>query len=813
MTPAQKENLPGVETLDAALLRLRNERNQLQGKLTKLLPELTRTQQYIADTLKNISEPDPDPVTAKEEKKVLEIALKHGKDKEVELKNEIESTKEVLETVKKDLLGVEEEIRAAKDDDSGKGGVQKIPGKKNKKEKKDPAKDNSGPADLQQAIDAAQQAALNRPAPAPKPPTPPQKPAPKPASKNPVPPAAANNPAPSPLNPAPQGKQPNTPEKITWIDTAYSKDLEGGKNEIKESKIEEREKKLAASSNNTEKEILKKEISIYTEHFNLLTKIQEIIAKGDRYEYGLKMPQIPGNIADLIKSSSWRDRSWAIGVKREIDFMLKEIEKIHQSLKNRADIPTAYSEMAIRQLHTAELWKILNKALVAAKQAQAAPSPAPVATPQPVVSPSPAPAAAAPLTPSGHNTQATVQSNTTMATHEKEFGDKALDTAGFAQYAAEAGAARGQDVEGLEESISTEDPSGVLLYETHQKLEKFSADLKDLFRKDARGIIEYQDADFASIDAYLQANRVTNPEIIVDLMEKIETAKQDKKVIEEKEAQIQELTRQRDAKIAEYTAAQVKERHDAIAAGKTTKYLNERKNKGLGFFNFIQKMQGRYWLESTGRETINAELQELNTNAEQLAVNAGITGNLDDQLAQLEMDKRDFSDRHTQLRGELLQNSEYAQEIHTLAQQKVIDRMNAMLVDQDKNLSAIDEHQSVLELINEMRESGSSFAYLNDTDAENVQRAIDKEAEETAQREIIKAVDAIKLDKSNQYTIFENTLKTIINREQLGSKATAESKQFIIDTIGAKVQEYKKKDPARALYLQRLVGKIRDLKI
>ncbi len=402
-----------------------------------------------------------------------------------------------------------------------------------------------------------------------------------------------------------------------------------------------------------------------------------------------------------------------------------------------------------------------------------------------------------------------------MTSPEKDFAEKALDTAGFAKYAAEVGDEKGIDTAKLQESLEKQDDPGKLLFETYKNLESFSNDLKSLFREDAAGIIKYEDADFKSIQNYLEANRINNPEKIAEVMRNLEQVRKDQKEIKEKEAKIAELTKKREADVKEFLKKKREGYQAVIDEGKSKEFMNV-KNKtqwrnlsGLGGAWFSKG----FWSEGTAKIAVEQEITNLVTDGERIAVDAGTTAGIDVEIAQLQADRVNILDRCLDVKASILQQGDFSKEIHAAAKARVNSQINSMLANKDASLGDIDAEQRRVSRINELRDSNLSFAYLEDDEAEALQKQIDAQAEKVANKEIDKALSEVNLDESNQYTKLEKSLVKLINREQLGSKGKAETKTFVVEKLKEKLEKLEKFSRAQALLLSHLIKKVETAKI
>lgn len=785
-----QENPLPVENLDQTLLRLRKELSSTLTESTKLSKELTSITTALASIPGDIVEAGNDT----ESINVLKSMQQRAEERLPVVKETLENLKTATLNLRGEISKVEQDTKEALSD-------KKVPEKK-KVPTKDPAskKPKVKPTNLSDAFNSAAQGADPVIDPLPDP-TQPQNPkaSPKTQSKGPTPPTGA-----------PKPPTPNAPEKIKWIDKEFIKRSRGNITGL-ETLLEDRKQRLLTPSiADEERSLVEQEIKVVEGHISCLKEIIDITVDNKPYVYAKPLPKIDFNTRKRESTSGWRDRRYLANVKNDLEGLLGSIEELREQL-SKADItqkPRMEKEIAVRKLYVEKLSSLLDEALKTPKIKKVVVNTNPAPTPTP---PTPSPTAN-----SGHNAPANVQSsatNTNMATPE-DFADKALNTAGFAKYAAEVGDTKGFSTEELQESLAKEDDPGKLLFETYKNMEVFKNDLKKLFREDAAGIIQYEDQDFESIEKYMEANRVANPEKIVELMRNMEQVRKDQKEIKEKEAKIAELTKKREKQINEYVKEKKEEYQKGIDEG-AKNFLNKQNNtRWLNVMNMGNWFGKGYWKESSAKAALEGEIAKLGTDGEALATRAGVTKELDAEIAIVNDEKSDINRRFLGIKSSLLQHADYSKEIHVAARKRVTEEINKMLSNAANNgLSDIDSEQKRLSRINELRDSNLSFAYLSGKESDDFQKLLDQQAEEIAKREIDKALGEINLDAGNQYTQLEKSLVKLVNREQLGSKAGPETKNFIVDTLKTKLGKLEKFSRGQALLLSHLIKKVEAAKI
>ncbi|MES3005669.1 MAG: hypothetical protein V4664_01835 [Patescibacteria group bacterium] len=795
------EALPETESIDQELIRSRDELIQARKEFDKLTGDLLRNKAYLTKIEEFVASGVPEEPTELEAYNLAKNTLRLSLDFIERTPKKLEELKERIQLLTEKIPEIQKAIRErdaeAKTDKGGKKDKPKkeIKGK-DKPKKVDPVGENSALEEaFKQAAEAQDPAATPTPSPTPKKQTPPKSPL---------------------ITPPPPANIPKTPEFLKKENTKYIGHLTEDIAIFTQEVADLQQKLTRTDLSEADRKLTEKEVAVRQEIITALGEIKGLADSDSPFQYKNQFPSINLDTRLRESKSGWRDRKIIALIKNHIADLLETIDGLRRGLNLKSATNRAFIEktIAVKELHVEKLWKILNEALktppIVTPQAPAAAS----------TSTTPPPTPAGPQTPtpqSGHNVQPSVQSGATnMTTPEKSFAEKALDEAGFAEYAAEVAAKRGMSAEDLRSSLEKEDSPGKELFETYKKLESFKVDLKKLFKEDAKGIIDYEDKDFDSIEKFLIDNRVENPEAIAEIIEQLEQVRKDQKEIVEKEKKIAELTKKREVQIKEFVTKQKQEYETAISEEGAAKFLNEKKDNKYNFFNFYRRLTERYWSEATAKTKLEEEITKLTSDGERIALAAGTTKDVDKELGDLKQQKDDIENRNNWIRSSILQNSAYAKEIQAVAQTKVRERINKMLADKTKGLGAIDSDQDMLTKINHLRNENLSFSYLNDTEATDVQKEIDKEGEETAKRELDKAVGEINLKTSGQYTNFQKTLEKIVNRGKLGSKNGDETKDFIVNTLKDKLNALEKgstEDKARALHLSLLISKVENAQI
>lgn len=762
--------------------KLATESSGLENKLLKVRAVLVQIEKDLL-----IEKDNPEDVAALQEMKNKSTAEKDRLD------GEITKIKERRVEIKTEIETLNEEISASKLEKGGKPDSTSKKTKGGEEDNKKRQKKDKGRTvrDLKDLPDPTAGAKADDAKPGP---------APTGTSKNP-----SNNP------PGSKGPQP-AQERILWVDKGYIRKNTEEEGRLKDW-VQDREEQLARTdiADIEERSLIEKERLIAERHIQVLGELKEIIENTKKFEYKGNIPRIDLDTRSRENNSGWRNRAYLAQLKNVIRGLKLKIEDLEQDLQKTSEPRTSqvHKEIAVRKLHLEKMAALLDEILSTPKKSAPSPKDATGPTPSGNTTPPAAPKK------SGQKKGAAVQSNTTntQMTSEKDFAEEALDTAGFAKYAAEAGDAKGLSVDKLQESLENKDDPGKLLFETFQKLESFKEDLKNLFREDAEGIVEYDDADFESIQKYMEDNRVKNPEKIAEIMRQLEQVKEDRKLIREKEKRIEELLSQREAKIKEYVEAKKKEYETATKEG-AKDFLNTQNKTGwLNVGNIKKWWSHGYWREGTAKAALEKELAELPAKGAQMAVDAGTTRDIDTELTTTQTEKGAIEERYTEMRAVILQNKNFAQSIHEAANKKVAERINKMLQDQDKEIESVDEEQAMLERINAMREAGTSFTYLNQTESRDFQKEIDIEAEKTVNKEIDKALAEIDLDEGGQYSKLESSLVKFIKKEQLGSKNGPATKTFVLTTLKTKLAKTKKFSRGQALLLSHLIKKVEAAKI